>query len=103
MVPLCDLLWYPQGHGVKVTGNNRDVVERSQVIWVAVKPHAISRVLSEVAPAIRTDHHLVISTAAGIPIKTLEKVSTANGRILLWNLRIKNIFGTSSFLKRLSS
>lgn len=52
------------------------MVEQCQVIWLAVKPHSIARVLSEVAPAIRTDHHLVVSTAAGIPIKTLEKVNT---------------------------
>lgn len=42
---------------------------------MAVKPHAVTRVLKEVAPVIRTDYHVIVSAAAGIPIKTLEKVS----------------------------
>ena len=57
-----------------MTGNNQEVAEKSQIIWVAVKPHAISKVLAEIAPVIKPDHHLVVSAAAGIPIKTLEKV-----------------------------
>lgn len=63
-----------QQYGINVTTNNQEVVERSQVVWLAVKPHAIARVLKEVTPVIRPDQ-LIVSTAAGIPIKELEKVS----------------------------
>ena len=63
-----------QSQGIPVTANNREVVEKSQVVWLTVKPHAVSRVLEEVAPVIRPDHHLMVSAVAGIPIKTLEKV-----------------------------
>ena len=62
-----------QQYGVNVTTNNVEVVERSQIIWLAVKPHAIGRVLREVTPVVRPDQ-LIISTAAGIPIKEIEKV-----------------------------
>ena len=62
-----------QQYGINVTVNNLEVVEKSEVIWLAVKPHAIGRVLREVTPVIRPDH-LILSTAAGIPIKELEKV-----------------------------
>ena len=58
---------------MNVTTNNLEVVERSQIIWLAVKPHAIGRVLREVTPVVRPDQ-LIISTAAGIPIKEIEKV-----------------------------
>ena len=57
-----------------MTGSNVEVMQQSQIVWLAVKPHAISRVLSEIAPVFRTDHHFLVSAAAGIPIKTLEKV-----------------------------
>ena len=48
-------------------------MERSQIVWLAVKPHAIGRVLKEVTPVVRPDQ-LILSTAAGIPMKELEKV-----------------------------
>lgn len=64
---------YQQQYGVTVTANNLEVVEKSQIVWLAVKPHAIGRVLREVTPVVRPDQ-LIISTAAGIPIKEVEKV-----------------------------
>lgn len=66
-----------------MTANNREVVEKSQIVWLAVKPHAISKVLMEIAPIIRPDYHLVVSAAAGIPIKTLEKVSQIFNKIMM--------------------
>jgi hypothetical protein len=70
-----------QAHGVNVAKCNREVVEQSKVVWLTVKPHAIASVLSEIAPVIQPDHHVVVSAAAGIPIKTLEKV---RDRALEW-------------------
>lgn len=45
----------------------------SQVVWVTVKPHAVGRVLREVAPLMKRDH-IIVSAAAGVTIKALEKV-----------------------------
>ena len=56
-----------------MTTNNSEVVEKSQIVWLAVKPHAIGRVLKEVTPVVRPDQ-LIISIAAGIPIREIEKV-----------------------------
>lgn len=72
---------------MNVTTSNVEVVERSQIIWLAVKPHAIGRVLREVTPVVRPDQ-LVISTAAGIPIKEIEKVL----------LRLKEMDNVTTFL-----
>lgn len=57
-----------------MTASNVEVVEKSEVVWLTVKPHTISKVLKEVAPVVRPDQHLFLSAAAGIPVKTLEKV-----------------------------
>lgn len=42
-------------------------------MWVTVKPHAVGRVLREVAPFVKKDH-IIVSAAAGVTIKALEKV-----------------------------
>ena len=78
-----------QQYGVNVTTNNLEVVERSQIIWLAVKPHAIGRVLREVTPVVRPDQ-LIISTAAGIPIKEIEKVLLCPKRHTKHTFLLKN-------------
>lgn len=60
----------------KITGaatvpTNAEVLARSQVIVLAVKPQVMAKVLTEIAPQI-TREHLVISIAAGIPLAQLE-------------------------------
>ena len=42
-------------------------------MWVTVKPHSAGRALSEVAPFVKKDH-IIVSAAAGVTIKALEKV-----------------------------
>lgn len=56
--------------GVAVSGSNLDVVGRSDVLVLAVKPQSMAGVLEEIRPAL-TDEHLVISIAAGVPMATL--------------------------------
>ena len=63
-----------QRYGIDTTTDNQEVASRSQAVWVAVKPHTVTRVLKEIAPVIRKDQ-VVISVAAGITTKTLEKVN----------------------------
>ena len=71
-----------QKRGIRVTTDNKEVVEKSQIVWLAVKPHAIKRTIEDIAPVIRPDYHLIVSAAAGIPIKTMEKVCTFTTRRL---------------------
>lgn len=58
---------------MNVTSNNLDVVNNSDVVWVAVKPHIVPAVLREVSPAVRKDQ-LFISVAAGTTLISLAKV-----------------------------
>jgi pyrroline-5-carboxylate reductase len=55
-------------NNVKTTENNLEVVKNSDVIFIAVKPQNIDDVLDE----IKDTGKLVISIAAGIPLKRLE-------------------------------
>jgi pyrroline-5-carboxylate reductase len=56
--------------GVKVTGDNRQVLETAQVVVLAVKPQVMPAVLSEIKPVV-TPRHLLVSIAAGITLRQL--------------------------------
>lgn len=56
--------------GVAVTGSNGEVIGRSDVVVLAVKPQVLPGVLADVRGAIGPDH-LVVSIAAGVTLATL--------------------------------
>jgi pyrroline-5-carboxylate reductase len=57
--------------GIHTTTDNREVVARSRILVLSVKPQIMRRVLTEIADSLREDV-LVISIAAGVPIATIE-------------------------------
>ena len=61
-----------QRFSVKTHTDNRDAVQRSQVIILAVKPQNIREVLQEIAPVIQ-EQHLIISVAAGITTRAIQQ------------------------------
>ncbi|MGC8735460.1 MAG: pyrroline-5-carboxylate reductase [Dissulfurimicrobium sp.] len=58
-------------YGVRATDSNKEVVSSSDIIVLAVKPQVISRVLEEINEYVTMDH-LVLSIAAGIPLRLLQ-------------------------------
>ncbi|XP_027872952.1 pyrroline-5-carboxylate reductase 1b isoform X2 [Xiphophorus couchianus] len=58
--------------GVNLTTSNKETVNRSDVLFLAVKPHIIPFVLDEIGPDIE-DRHLIVSCAAGVTISSIEK------------------------------
>ncbi|XP_074524536.1 pyrroline-5-carboxylate reductase 3 isoform X1 [Halichoeres trimaculatus] len=63
--------------GIPVTHSNVEVVCGSDVVFVAVKPHLVPLVLSEVSQYI-TDRHVIVSVAAGVTLATLEEILPEN-------------------------
>lgn len=59
--------------GLKCYASNKDLVRNCQIILLAVKPQSIRGVLLEVKTEIRDDH-LMISIAAGIPLKMIKSI-----------------------------
>lgn len=57
--------------GIRVTGNNREAVEGSGVVVLAVKPQDLETILGEIGEGIGGGH-LVISILAGISTRRLE-------------------------------
>ncbi|HIE32154.1 MAG TPA: pyrroline-5-carboxylate reductase [Methanosarcinales archaeon] len=58
--------------GINTSVSNIDTVDNAEVIVLAVKPQIISTVLQSINERIRGEH-LVISVAAGTPIRTIEE------------------------------
>ncbi|MCF6154778.1 MAG: pyrroline-5-carboxylate reductase [Candidatus Brocadia sp.] len=67
--------------GIKTTQNNKDVVSFADVIILAIKPQMMNEVLSNLKNDI-TPRHLVVSIAAGIPIRFIESRLQAGIRII---------------------
>lgn len=60
--------------GVNFTTSNKETVSKSDVLFLAVKPHIIPFVLDEIGPDIE-DRHLIVSCSAGVTISSIEKAS----------------------------
>ncbi|MBW2610210.1 MAG: pyrroline-5-carboxylate reductase [Deltaproteobacteria bacterium] len=60
-------------YALKTHLSNRDLIQGCRTILIAVKPQVIREVLEEVKQEIRDDH-LIISIAAGIPIKMIHSI-----------------------------
>jgi len=63
--------WLKETHGVTTTTDNHDLVKRSDVVVLSVKPQVFDKVISAIAKDLRADQ-LVISVAAGVPVSAIE-------------------------------
>lgn len=59
--------------GVNTTNNNEELIEKSDVIVLALKPQIMQQVLEPLAQVLQKKQTLLISIAAGITVKSLEK------------------------------
>jgi pyrroline-5-carboxylate reductase len=57
--------------GIKRASDNRELVERSDIVIIAVKPKDVQKVLDEISDIV--DEKLVVSSVAGVPIAELER------------------------------
>lgn len=67
--------------GGTATVSNREVVEVAGTLLVAVKPHQVADVLSEVRGAV-TSEHLVVSIAAGVTLARLQGALPEGTRVV---------------------
>jgi pyrroline-5-carboxylate reductase len=58
--------------GVSLADSSAEVVDRSDILLLAIGPRDMEAALQEIAPAIRPSHHLVVSIAAGVTTKQVE-------------------------------
>jgi pyrroline-5-carboxylate reductase len=70
-----------QATGIAVVADNRAVAEASEILVLAVKPQTMGAVLAELQPVV-TPRHLVISIAAGVPLRRLTQALGVDRRII---------------------
>lgn len=63
-------------YGIYTTTNNKEVVEKAEILMLAVKPQFMEKVITEIKDEVREDQ-LVVSLAAG---KSLQFIETAFGK-----------------------
>jgi pyrroline-5-carboxylate reductase len=68
-------------YGVKILGNNRELVAWADVIVLAVKPQVFPEVLAEVGP-LTSDKQLTISVAAGVSLRTMTAYYPPGARLI---------------------
>jgi pyrroline-5-carboxylate reductase len=66
------LVYLKKKFGIQVSENNKKAVQQGEIIVLAVKPQQIKGLLGEIGDWVRKEQ-LVISIAAGIPTKYIEK------------------------------
>jgi len=57
--------------GIKMASDNRELVRKSDIVIIAVKPKDVQKVLDEISDIF--DKKLVISTVAGVPVAEFER------------------------------
>lgn len=67
--------------GLRTTASNREVVAASDLLVLAVKPQTMKALLAEIRP-VTTARHLVVSIAAGIPLRLLAEGLGADRRLV---------------------
>ncbi|KAK0404203.1 hypothetical protein QR680_017339 [Steinernema hermaphroditum] len=67
--------------GIATTYDNTEVVNKSDVIFVAVKPPHVSKVAAEIAPVFKR-HQLLVSIALGITIRNIESLLPSKSRVV---------------------
>lgn len=68
-------------HGIRVTTNNRELIDSVDVLVIAVKPQVVDKVLGAVGQSVRNET-LVISVAAGVPVEAIESRLPPNARLV---------------------
>lgn len=69
------------GFGIRTLQDNNDLVRESSIVLLAVKPQSMGEVLEEIREGVREDH-LVISIAAGIPLKMIHDALGENVAVI---------------------
>ncbi len=69
-----DLLGHLKEQGLTVTNNNIQAVRQAGLVIVTVQPGQLRDVLLELRPVLDPDRHILVSTAAGLPIRDMREI-----------------------------
>ncbi|HCM63027.1 MAG TPA: pyrroline-5-carboxylate reductase [Morganella sp. (in: Bacteria)] len=67
--------------GVHEAEHTTTVAEQSDIIFIGVKPYAVTEILQEIAPSLKAES-IIISIAAGVTLSTLEAALPASCKVV---------------------
>ena len=68
--------------GIRTTKDNKEIARNCKTIVLAVKPHIVDSILTELSELINNKQHLIISIAAGIKIQDIQVLLNGDQRIV---------------------
>ncbi|CAF1638899.1 unnamed protein product, partial [Adineta ricciae] len=68
--------------GIETTDDNRQVVNKSDLLILAVKPKDVEGVLKHINESLLPENHLLVSIAAGIRTTTIEQALKPKSRVI---------------------
>ena len=72
--PISERLEYMHSeYKVKTTSDNRELVQKSDILVIAVKPQSVKKILKNFADLVDGEK-LIVSVAAGVPISLIEEI-----------------------------
>ena len=72
--PISERLEYMHSeYKVKTTSDNRELVQKSDILVIAVKPQSVEKILKNFADLV-DEKKLIVSVAAGVPIRLIEEI-----------------------------
>ncbi len=69
-------------YNVDITHVNKNVVKKSDILLIAVKPQIIEKVLGDIKESIDKNNHVVVSIAAGVSVGKLEGILGRDKKIV---------------------
>jgi len=72
---------FTDGIGAKTTAASKEVTDFAQILFLATKPDHVAEALAEIKGSF-TEHHVLISVAAGVTLAKLESGLPAGARVI---------------------
>ena len=72
---------FEKSTGGQAVTSNLEVMQKSHVVFLAVKPNQVDEVLAQIKPQFKT-RHLLMSIAAGVTLRALESALPAKSRVI---------------------
>lgn len=61
--------------GAYITSNNREAVQNSNIILIAVKPYNVSKIIDEIKDELRKGQHVLVSLATGLSTQEISEMA----------------------------
>ncbi|MDR8392188.1 pyrroline-5-carboxylate reductase [Aliifodinibius sp. S!AR15-10] len=77
-----ELIKHLEDDGIKVTSDNLDAVENSELLILAVQPNQIEGLIEQIKPSLHPEKHIIISAITGVTDEEIAELTGTGFRII---------------------